>query len=118
MRTDRRSLVSAGFTASSHLAEGADDRNGHGTHVAASAAGRTFGVAKSAGVVAVKVLARDGTGSTADIIEGVFHRRFPHGMKHGSAANPIWVFSYKNLSFLVSACGDVRFFQTRRTASS
>ena len=60
----------AGFTATSHVLEGPGDRNGHGTHVAGIAAGKTFGAAKSASLIAVKVLGRDGSGTTADIIEG------------------------------------------------
>ena len=33
-------------------------------------AGKSYGVAKSANIIAVKVLGRDGSGTTADIIEG------------------------------------------------
>jgi cerevisin len=44
------------------------DGNGHGTHVAATISGKTFGVAKSARVHAVKVLRSDGTGSLSDVI--------------------------------------------------
>lgn len=54
----------------------ADDDNGHGTHVAGivAAADNSIGVvgmAPSASLYAVKVLNRDGSGWTSDIIEGI-----------------------------------------------
>ncbi|MFJ7074654.1 S8 family peptidase [Streptomyces sp. NPDC098781] len=49
----------------------ASDGNGHGTHVAATIAGRQYGVAKKAKVVAVRVLDNSGAGSTADVIAGI-----------------------------------------------
>ncbi|KAI0292817.1 peptidase S8/S53 domain-containing protein [Russula brevipes] len=48
-----------------------DDKNGHGTHCAGTIASRKYGVAKSAHVVAVKVLASDGSGSMSNVIGGV-----------------------------------------------
>jgi subtilisin family serine protease len=48
-----------------------DDENGHGTHCAGIAAGRTFGVAKGASLVAVKVLDAEGSGSFDGIIAGM-----------------------------------------------
>jgi subtilisin family serine protease len=47
------------------------DLNGHGTHVAGTIAGRDYGVAKGATVVAVKVLGANGSGSTAGIVSGI-----------------------------------------------
>ncbi|KAI8995842.1 peptidase S8/S53 domain-containing protein [Gaertneriomyces semiglobifer] len=47
------------------------DGNGHGTHVAGTIAGKTFGVAKNAGVVAVKVLRSNGSGSMSDVVRGI-----------------------------------------------
>lgn len=55
-------------------AEGAtseDDKHGHGTHVAGTIAGTTYGVAKEATVHAVKVMGDDGRGSTEDVIRGL-----------------------------------------------
>ncbi|KAK7206910.1 proteinase B [Myxozyma melibiosi] len=44
---------------------------GHGTHVAGTAAGTTYGVAKNSSIVAVKVLNDRGSGSTSDILSGL-----------------------------------------------
>lgn len=48
-----------------------EDCNGHGTHVAGSAAGTEFGVAKQASIWAVRVLGCSGGGSNAGVIAGV-----------------------------------------------
>jgi subtilisin family serine protease len=47
------------------------DGNGHGTHCAGSVAGQTYGVAKEANLIAVKVMSDAGSGSTSNIISGV-----------------------------------------------
>lgn len=47
------------------------DGNGHGTHVAGTIGGTTYGLAKEVDLVAVKVLSAEGTGSTAGVIAGV-----------------------------------------------
>ena len=47
------------------------DCNGHGTHVAGTAAGTVYGVAKKATVHAVRVLGCDGSGSNSGVIAGV-----------------------------------------------
>jgi subtilisin family serine protease len=47
------------------------DCNGHGTHVAATIGGSTYGVAKSVTIHAVRVLDCDGFGSTSNVISGV-----------------------------------------------
>ncbi len=49
----------------------ANDCQGHGTHVAATVAGTTWGVAKKATVHAVRVLNCQGSGTNADVIEGM-----------------------------------------------
>lgn len=47
------------------------DDHGHGTHCAGTVGSRTFGVAKSAHLVAVKVIGGDGHGSVSEFIAGV-----------------------------------------------
>jgi len=49
----------------------AADGDGHGTHVAGSAAGAKFGVAQNANIIAVKVLGDDGSGSSSNTIAGM-----------------------------------------------
>ncbi|MFD5752788.1 S8 family peptidase [Streptomyces sp. NPDC127033] len=49
----------------------AQDGNGHGTHVAANAAGTAYGVAKKARIVAVRVLNNAGSGTTAQVVAGI-----------------------------------------------
>ncbi|MCD7441816.1 S8 family peptidase [Streptomyces lincolnensis] len=49
----------------------ASDGNGHGTHVATTIAGSTYGIAKKAKIVAVRVLDNAGSGTTAGVIAGV-----------------------------------------------
>ena len=49
----------------------ADDCNGHGTHVAGTVGGSTYGVAKSVTLVAVRVLDCGGSGTTAGVIAGI-----------------------------------------------
>ncbi|MGQ4872404.1 MAG: S8 family serine peptidase, partial [Candidatus Thorarchaeota archaeon] len=47
------------------------DTNGHGTHVASTAAGELFGVAKQSQVVGLRVLGCNGSGATSAIIEAL-----------------------------------------------
>jgi subtilisin family serine protease len=49
----------------------ADDCNGHGTHVAGTIGGATYGIAKGVQLVAVRVLDCDGRGSTEGVISGI-----------------------------------------------
>ena len=49
----------------------ADDCNGHGTHVAGTVGGSTYGVAKGVRLVAVRVLDCQGSGTTSGVIQGI-----------------------------------------------
>ena len=49
----------------------ADDCNGHGTHVAGTVGGSTYGVAKGVTLVAVRVLDCSGSGTTSGVIAGI-----------------------------------------------
>ena len=61
--------VAAGF--SSFSDGGSADCNGHGTHVAGVIGGATYGVAKSATLVPVRVLDCDGSGSIGTLLAGL-----------------------------------------------
>ena len=50
---------------------GGSDCNGHGTHVAGTVGGKTYGVAKQATLVSVRVLDCGGSGQTSWVIAGV-----------------------------------------------
>lgn len=60
-----------------------DDDHGHGTHVAATIAGRDFGVARAAQITCIKALSGSNTGSSADVISAIDH---VIGLKRAAAA--------------------------------
>ena len=62
--------VTNGFT-SIVDGNGTKDCHGHGTHVAGTVGGSTYGVAKSVSLVPVRVLSCSGSGSTSGVIAGV-----------------------------------------------
>jgi len=62
--------VSGGYTAIND-GRGTTDCQGHGTHVAGTVGGATYGVAKAVRLVPVRVLACNGSGTTAGVIAGV-----------------------------------------------
>ncbi|MFB7465463.1 S8 family serine peptidase [Streptomyces sp. NPDC056224] len=49
----------------------AQDGHGHGTHVAGTVAGGSYGVAKKARIVGVRVLDNNGSGTTAQVVAGI-----------------------------------------------
>ncbi|MEV4348951.1 S8 family peptidase [Actinoplanes sp. NPDC049596] len=53
------------------VGSGGVDCNGHGTHVAGTVGGTTYGVAKAVRLVGVRVLNCSGSGTTAGVIAGV-----------------------------------------------
>jgi subtilisin family serine protease len=63
--------VTCGFNAMAAEEPSCDDLNGHGTHVAGSIASRTFGVAKRATIVSVKIVNKDGAGTFASVLAGL-----------------------------------------------
>ncbi|WP_051713334.1 S8 family peptidase [Spirillospora albida] len=67
---DLAGRVGAGFDAVGD-GRGTADCDGHGTHVAATAGGRTWGVAKGVTVHPVRVLGCDGSGALSGVIAGV-----------------------------------------------
>ena len=68
--TDLAGRVIPGYTAVDD-GNGTGDCNGHGTHVAGTAAGTTYGVAKSARIVAVRVLDCSGSGYSSSVVAGI-----------------------------------------------
>lgn len=68
--SDLSGRVISGYTAVND-GNGTGDCNGHGTHVAGTAAGKTYGVAKTATVVAVRVLDCAGSGYSSSVVAGI-----------------------------------------------
>lgn len=63
----------------------AADCNGHGTHVAGTVGGQTYGVAKGVQLIAVRVLNCNGSGSTSGVIAGI---NWVTNQKRGTPAIP------------------------------
>jgi subtilisin family serine protease len=65
----------------------ADDCHGHGTHVAGTIGGSTYGVAKQVSLVAVRVLNCQGSGSTSQVIAGIDWLTQDHDADEPAVAN-------------------------------
>lgn len=78
--------IASGYTAISDI-NGTNDCHGHGTHVASSVAGTTYGVAKQATVVPVRVLNCSGSGTTSGVIAGLNWIRNNHNMSTPAVVN-------------------------------
>lgn len=66
---------------------GSTDCNGHGTHVAGTVGGSTYGVAKGVTLVAVRVLGCTGSGTNSGVIAGVDWVRGNHPAGAPAVAN-------------------------------
>ena len=68
--TELSGRTAAGWSAVAD-GRGSGDCNGHGTHVAGTVAGATYGVAKGATIVPVRVLDCTGSGYNSDVVAGL-----------------------------------------------
>lgn len=66
MDFDGRAVFGANFAGGDKL-----DCNGHGTHVAGTVGGKTYGVAKKTTLFSVKVLNCQGSGTASAVISGI-----------------------------------------------
>lgn len=85
----------SGYNSFNPSAPAVDD-NGHGTHVAATIGGNTFGVAKDINLIAVKVMNAYGSGSISTLLAGLdwavaHHTNRPAvgNMSIGAGASPV-----------------------------
>jgi subtilisin family serine protease len=65
----------------------ATDGNGHGTHVAGTVGGTTYGVAKSVMLYAIRVLDNSGNGTTSGVVAGIDWVTANHSSTRPSVAN-------------------------------
>ena len=78
--------VQSGYTAIVD-GNGTEDCNGHGTHVAGTVAGSTYGVAKDASLIPVRVLGCTGSGTWSGVIAGLDYIAGRHAAGTPAVAN-------------------------------
>ncbi len=78
--------VTAGYDAIGD-GQNTNDCNGHGTHVAGTVGGSTYGVAPEVSLVAVRVVNCSGSGSTAGVIAGINWATANHAAGVAAVAN-------------------------------
>jgi subtilisin family serine protease len=66
---------------------GATDCNGHGTHVAGTIGGSTYGIAKAVSLIPIRVLSCSGTGSMSGVIAGINWAITDHAIGSPAVAN-------------------------------
>ncbi len=71
IRTDHQDFAGRAQVAYDALGGNGQDCNGHGTHVAGTVGGATYGAAKEVNLYAVRVLDCNGSGTTSSVIAGV-----------------------------------------------
>lgn len=74
-----------------------EDGNGHGTHCSGTIAGKKYGVAKKASIIAVKVLRSNGSGTMSDVVKGVEWAALEH-IKSSKKKDPKFKGSVANMS--------------------
>ena len=74
-----------------------EDGNGHGTHCSGTIAGKKYGVAKKASIIAVKVLRSNGSGTMSDVVKGVEWAAESH-IKSSKNKDPKFKGSVANMS--------------------
>ena len=84
--TEFSGRTASGYTSISD-GRGTADCHGHGTHVASSVAGTTYGVAKGATVVPIRVLSCSGSGTTSGVVAGLNWIRDNHNMSTPAVVN-------------------------------
>ena len=78
--------VGAGYTAYADE-RGTTDCNGHGTHVAGTIGGSTYGIAKAVSLIPIRVLSCSGSGSISGVIAGVDWAISDHASDTPAVAN-------------------------------
>lgn len=71
IKADHEDFEGRAFMAFNGIDDDDTDGNGHGSHVAGTIGGKTFGVAKKVTLYGVKVLGADGTGTMSSVLTGV-----------------------------------------------